>query len=257
MNIQTLFRTKVEELYSQKGMYDKKNLYASDLSSCHRKVFLSFGHKKYLKQSDYIAEAFKTIKAKRTGEVLHADFMKILKEIGFLVEAELPIVDPEYFTSCRLDAVIRVNKEYYIVEFKTSSEYSYEKYNSEGEPLLEHYYQLQWYFDIYERYKDKNEKLSKTFFGTPITKGYIVYENKNNHDFCWFPIRKNDSAIKKLREEARKLKQEIDSNILPERGYEKEDWHCKFCQYFNFCYPEEQKNKILIQEEEKNASTQD
>ncbi len=85
--------------------------------------------------------------------------------------------------------------------------------------------------------KDENvDQLQLYLHFFKIKKGILLYVNKDNQELKEFAIDYNPSRAKALLESLSKLKEQIDSNIIPSRLPEWPDnWQCQYCQFKEVC----------------------
>jgi len=215
--------------------------YPSSVGQCHRKVVYDLlGYK----GKDKTGKELLTLE---NGTYFHERMETIFNEMGIMISPELSLKDEELRISGRSDAIIHnflleddepdgpiitltnpkgevvyegPNNHVLIVEFKSASSNSYDKYTPKKKPQIKHELQLQLYFYL-----------------TGIDKGMIYYENKNNQSEKYFIVERNDEMIKDLIEEITYLIKMSDEGKLPPRQFDIDSFECRYCPFIDYCYP--------------------
>lgn len=161
----------------------------------------------------------------RDGELHHQAIVKQLEEAGINVTMkEAPLRDKERNISGKLDALIKINSNYYVLEIKTINRYGFDEICREG-PREEHVLQLQLYLHYVQN-----------IFKIEARQGIILYKNKDTSRFVDFPIDYDESYAQNFFNQMKVIEQHIANNTLPERPYERTDWHCQYCDYELVCW---------------------
>lgn len=159
------------------------------------------------------------------GSLHHQAVVKHLEEAGIQITMkEAPIRDKERNISGKLDALIKLNSHYYVLEIKSINRYGFDEVLRTG-PHEEHVLQLQLYL-----YYVQN------LFKIDARQGIILYKNKDTSKFMDFPIDYDKSYVNKFFDQMQVIEKHLKDNTLPERPYQRDDWHCSYCDYKMVCW---------------------
>jgi hypothetical protein len=218
----------------------KTNLSPSTDFTCMTKTFFNFKYSgaNYL-EIDADEFSYENERAKEIGNNFHNFIEKTLKSVpGVLKLSETTLVDEENHIRARLDMVVEINNELYLIELKSAKSYSLKMMNEEQSPDMDHQKQIQLYFHLYEKNK-KNPEIFEILQGRPITKGIILYEDKDAHKITEFSVNKNQKLIDELLRYSNVLFQHINSGKQPEFKLESDSRECLYkCkpQYYQMCH---------------------
>lgn len=171
------------------------------------------------------------------GDSMHERYQKYFAEMGVLVVKELSL-NPEsrnprtarlcrhYRIRGRLDAIIRIKKELYIVELKSARESSYLRMMADG-PYMPYRDQLQLYMYL-----------------TGIGRGIILVENKNDQRRLEFDEEINRHRVAFLLKKISRINRHVLSLTLPEREHEKNSFECRYCEFADHCWSENPEEHI-------------
>jgi CRISPR/Cas system-associated exonuclease Cas4 (RecB family) len=135
--------------------------------------------------------------------------------LGIVRAAEVKI-PPHELISGRADAIVTLNNELYVVDFKSMNSLVFKNLNA---PKEENVNQIQLYLHFFK-----------------IPKGILLYINKDTLELKEFFIQYDSKLAKKLLDDLYILKQKIDSNIVPARLIDfPNNWQCQYCQFFEIC----------------------
>jgi len=209
----------LKELINQFFLDNRKekkrtHFYISDAGKCHRQIFFSF------KKSPKKKMAANFLRLFEHGNHMHQMLTETLSRIKSIKIVAVEVDIPRQKTiSGRIDAIIEVEGELYVVDFKSMNSMTFNKMK---EPKEENIRQLQLYLHYFK-----------------IKNGILLYINKDNLMLKEYIVYENPVAVKKMLDELDDLKEQIDSNTLPARlkDYPKE-WRCKYCNYRKICRKE-------------------
>ena len=99
---------------------------------------------------------------------------------------------------------------------------------------------------------EKQLQLYLHFFN--LQKGILVVENKDTQELKEFIVEKNQELINKLLQQFDYLKDQIGSEVTPQKPENLEPWKCKLCPY-QFCknFTGEKKEEFKNLDEEGNT----
>jgi CRISPR/Cas system-associated exonuclease Cas4 (RecB family) len=149
------------------------------------------------------------------GDYIQMQILSNLFSLGIVRAAEVKI-PPQELISGRADAIVTLNNELYVVDFKSMNSLVFKNLR---EPKEENINQIQLYLHFFK-----------------IPKGILLYINKDTLELKEFLIEYNPILAKKLLEELAILKTKIDRDILPTRIKDwPENWQCQYCQFKEIC----------------------
>jgi CRISPR/Cas system-associated exonuclease Cas4 (RecB family) len=134
-------------------------------------------------------------------------------------EFKVTLDDPPIFGYA--DGMLKWNEEEIVLEIKTMPSDSFEYSKTKGKPRGSHVMQLLIYMKILKK-----------------AKGVLIYENKNTHDLCVFPIEVNevyrqwiDSTFAWLKE----VRKAWVDKTIPQKNYRSNSKVCKACPLVSAC----------------------
>lgn len=171
------------------------------------------------------------------GDSMHERYQRYFAKMGILVAKELPLnqesKNPRTARLCRryrirgrLDAIVRIKKELYVVELKSARESSYLRMAA-GRP--------------YEPYRDQ---LQLYMYLTGIGRGIILVENKNDQQRLEFPEEIDRRRVASLLNKISRINRHVLSLTLPEREHEKNSFECRYCEFSDSCWSEHPEEHI-------------
>jgi len=170
------------------------------------------------------------------GNLHHRSIRTLLRQAGIeFVMEETPINDPKMRLAGKLDAVIRLDGKYYVLEIKSANRFTFDEIIHQG-PKEEHLLQLQLYL-----YYVQN------LFRIPTNIGILLYKCKDTSRFWEFPVSFDEKEVNTFFLLMRNVEDYLSKNILPERPYKITDWRCQYCEYQQVCwegYTAERKNEF-------------
>jgi hypothetical protein len=221
---------------------EKKNLSPSTDFMCMTKTFFNFkfSGSAYMEPADD-EFSYENERAKEIGNNFHNFIESVLKKTDVLRLSETTMEDEEHHIRARLDMIVEIEGQLYLVELKSAKQYSVKMMQQENSPDMEHQKQIQLYFHLYEKNKMKPEIYS-VLKGRPINKGIIFYEDKDGHKITEFYVAKNPALIQELLRYADVLYAHVKKGEQPNFKFEPESRECMFkCkpQYYALCHGKE------------------
>lgn len=168
-----------------------------------------------------IKETPQSLRILKVGHYLHYRIQKLLVESGLAKESdvELPVKDDDLWLRGHCDAIIEVNNEKYIFEFKTVNSWSFSKL-----------------IDIPDSYKDQATlymhclKIPRTIF---------LFENKDTQEWREFLYFLDELRLQNLLLKIREIQDCVKRNILPRRECTtKAHGARKRCPFVELCFGE-------------------
>lgn len=190
---------------------EQTSFYLSEAGKCPRSVFFKFKNVPAKEKEAHFLRLFDH------GEHMHQLIMRALvstRDIHVVAsEVDIP---PQQLVRGRADAIVSDKKQLYVLDIKSMNSMVFRSM-SEAKP--ENIDQLQLYLHYFE-----------------ISKGILLYVNKDNLDLKEYIFDYNKNRAEFLLKGLADLRDKINSDILPVRiaGYPN-DWQCRFCSYKNTC----------------------
>lgn len=184
------------EKESERKLANRNYFYVSELGKTKKELYDSIKLKKKFEIEPKLARIF------ACGNSLHERYVKLFTEMRILVAAEIDAVK-EDFLHGRLDCIITDRKQNYIVELKSCNMWTFNKL---VQPISKDYLQIQFYM-----------------YYTNIPQGIILYENKNDQSIKCYDVKLDKELVEKTIKTLKKLKEDIDNNIVPENKLVVED----------------------------------
>ena len=170
------------------------------------------------------------------GNLHHRSIRELLRQAGIeFVMEETPINDPKMRLAGKLDAVVRLDGKYYVLEIKSVNRFTFDEIVHQG-PREEHILQLNLYL-----YYVQN------LFRIPANSGILLYKCKDTSRFWEFAVSFDEKGVNNFFALMRNIEDYLAKNILPERPYKISDWQCQYCDYRQICwegYALQEKNKF-------------
>ncbi|MEM4703410.1 MAG: CRISPR-associated protein Cas4 [Candidatus Pacearchaeota archaeon] len=209
----------IDEFYSGKEKdKEKVAFYVSDTGKCPRAIWFSL--KNYPKRP---VEA-RVLRIFEHGDYTHMRIMGALFSLGLVKAVEISIPENEFIHG-RADAILTLNNEPHVLEIKSINSTKFKN----KEPEKDHVFQIQLYMHFFK-----------------LRKGILIYENKDNQELKEYLIEYDEKLANDLLYKFKKIKEDVDKNIVPEIPKDIEDWRCEYCPYIESC------EKIEEQRAEKN-----
>jgi len=200
----------IDQFYSDNHKdRDQKRFYITDAGRCGRAIFFKFKNVPRQELEPRMLRLFDH------GDYIQMQILNSLFSLGIVRASEIRI-PPQEIISGRADAIITLDNELYVVDFKSMNSMIFKRLE---EPKEENVNQLQLYLHYFK-----------------IPKGILLYVNKDTSDLKEFLVKYDKVKAVKLLEDLTKLKSKIDTDIVPERipGYP-DDWQCRYCQFKSIC----------------------
>lgn len=164
--------------------------------SCSRRWVLAFRGQEWEEKTRAL-----NIAIMNAGSDAHERLQNILKDSGLVVEIEkeLTLADPPIRGFA--DAIIEVDGENYVGEFKTTKDAMFEHYAFSGKPNISHQIQVMIYMYITGH------------------KGFVLYQNSNTKEILVLPLDYDQDLIDQVFGWLRKVYTAYQEGQLPERDY--------------------------------------
>jgi len=202
----------IDKFYSDKNQdREQTHFYITDAGKCPRATFFKFKKAPRKQMEGRILRIFEQ------GESIHQIMMKALFGIRDIhVVASEVNMPPQEIISGRADAIVSVNNELYVVDFKSMNSMVFRGLTA---PKEENVYQIQLYLHFFK-----------------IEKGILLYIDKDKQEIKEFIIEYNPFLCKKLLKQFNELKEKINSNIIPKvlDDYPN-NWQCSYCPFRSIC----------------------
>lgn len=188
---------------------EQHHFYITDAGKCGRAIFFKFKNVPREKMEARVLRMFDH------GDYIQMQILSILFSLGIVRASEVNI-PPQELVSGRADAVITLDNELYVVDFKSMNSMIFKSLTG---PKDENVNQLQLYLHYFK-----------------IPKGILLYINKDTLELKEFLIQYNPALSRALLEELKNLKIKIDKDVLPQRLPDyPQNWQCQYCQFREIC----------------------
>ncbi len=188
---------------------EQHHFYITDAGKCSRAIFFKFKNIPREKMTPQVLRMFDH------GDYIQMQILSNLFSLGIVRASEIKI-PPQELISGRADAIITLNNDLYVVDFKSMNSLIFKNLT---EPKEENVNQIQLYLHYFK-----------------IPKGILLYIDKDRLELKEFLVEYKPAIAKKLLSELTELKKEIDTNIVPDRiPVYPDDWQCKYCQFREIC----------------------
>jgi CRISPR/Cas system-associated exonuclease Cas4 (RecB family) len=188
---------------------EQHHFYITDAGKCSRAVFFKFKNVPREKMAPQVLRMFDH------GDYIQMQILSNLFSLGIVRASEIKI-PPQELISGRADAIITLNNDLYVVDFKSMNSLVFKNLT---EPKEDNVNQIQLYLHYFK-----------------IPKGILLYIDKDRLELKEFLIEYNPAIAKKLISELSELKKKIDGNIVPQRLADYPDnWQCQYCQFKEIC----------------------
>jgi len=200
----------IDKFYSDKEKdKEQHHFYITDAGKCSRAIFFKFKNIPRKKIEPRILRLFDH------GDYIQMQILNALFSLGLVRASEVKI-PPQEIISGRADAIITLENELYVVDFKSMNSLIFRKLTK---PKEENVNQLQLYMHFFK-----------------IPKGILLYVSKDDSALKEFLVEYDKSKAKKLLKGLSELKVKIENNIIPAAITEyPTDWQCKYCQFKEIC----------------------
>jgi CRISPR/Cas system-associated exonuclease Cas4 (RecB family) len=188
---------------------EQHHFYITDAGKCSRAIFFKFKNVPREKMEPRVLRMFDH------GDYIQMQILNNLFSLGIVRASEIKI-PPQELISGRADAIITLNNDLYVVDFKSMNSMIFKNLD---QPKEDNVNQLQLYLNFFK-----------------IPKGILLYINKDTLELKEFLVEYNPAIAQKLLKDLSDLKSKIDSNIIPDRIPDfPENWQCQYCQFREIC----------------------
>ena len=188
---------------------EQHHFYITDAGKCGRAIFFKFKNAPREKMEAKILRMFDR------GDYIQMQILNSLFSLGIVRASEVKI-PPQELVSGRADAIVTLNNELYVVDFKSMNSMIFRGLT---QPKEENVNQIQLYLHFFK-----------------IPKGILLYVSKDTLELKEFVVEYDAARSKHLLEDLSKLNTKVAVNIVPKRIPEyPENWQCKYCQFREIC----------------------
>jgi len=188
---------------------EQHHFYITDAGKCSRAIFFKFKNVPREKMEPRVLRMFDH------GDYIQMQILNNLFSLGIVRASEVKI-PPQELISGRADAIITLNNELYVVDFKSMNSMVFKNLT---EPKKDNINQIKLYLRYFK-----------------IPKGILLYINKDTLELKEFLVEYNPDIAQKLLKDLSELKTKIDSNVVPDRIPDYPDnWQCQYCQFKEIC----------------------
>jgi CRISPR/Cas system-associated exonuclease Cas4 (RecB family) len=200
----------IDKFYSDRERArEQHHFYITDAGKCGRAIFFKFKNLPREKMTPAVLRMFDH------GDYIQMQILNTLFSLGIVRASEVNI-PPQEMISGRTDAIITLNNELYVVDFKSMNSLVFKNLDA---PKPDNINQLQLYLHFFK-----------------IPKGILLYINKDTSGLKEFVINYDPTLCQKLLHDLTILKAKIEANSipLPLPDYP-ENWQCRYCQFKEIC----------------------
>ena len=188
---------------------EQHHFYITDAGKCGRAVFFKFKNVPREKMEARILRLFDH------GDYMQMQILSTLLSLGVVRASEINI-PPQELISGRADAIITINNDLYVVDFKSMNSMIFKNL---AEPKEEHINQIQLYLHYFK-----------------VPKGILLYVNKDTLELKEFLVQYNTKLAQDLLKGLATLKTKIETDMVPQRLSDfPQNWQCKYCQFKDIC----------------------
>lgn len=156
-----------------------------------------------------------------TGHVMHERYYSYFREMGILVDHEVPIrIDEPVPIVGTADAIIDWGG-LKLVELKSISPEGFQFRLHYRKPKDDHVLQAQVYLRALK-----------------LDSGYVIYEEKGSQNLAVFDIERDDDLYEKRVKRWEGIYRYVKEDKLPARPYERDSKHCRSCELESVCWDE-------------------
>lgn len=152
------------------------------------------------------------------GHAVHDRLYGYFREMGILVEEELPVSYDDPPIQGTADGIIDLHG-HRLIELKSISAEGFEYRRLAHKPSDDHVRQAQIYMKCLN-----------------LDSGFVIYENKNNQQILPIYIERDDKFIDKLFTKYRKIYSSVLEGNIPDRPYKRTSKHCAKCDLETHCW---------------------
>lgn len=185
------------------------HFYITDAGKCSRSIFFKFKGVPREKMEPKILRMFDH------GDYIQMQILNSLFSLGIVRASEVRI-PPQELVSGRADAIVTLNNELYVVDFKSMNSMIFRGLN---QPKEDNVNQIQLYLHFFK-----------------IPRGILLYVSKDTLELKEFLVEYNEARVQQLLKDLSELKTRISTNVVPQRLADyPENWQCKYCQFKEIC----------------------
>ena len=194
---------------SKQDNREQHHFYITDAGKCERGIFFKFKNVSREKMDGRMLRLFEH------GDYIQMQILNSLFSLGIVRASEVTIPQQEIISG-RADAIVTLNNELYVVDFKSMNSMIFKKLTQAKE---ENVNQIQLYLHFFK-----------------INKGILLYVNKDTLELKEFLVDYDKELVEKLLSDLKVLKEKIDNNIVPKSlPNTSTNWQCRYCSFSNVC----------------------
>lgn len=200
----------INQFYSDRERdRQQHHFYITDAGKCPRAIFFKFKGAPREKIEPRILRLFDR------GDYIQMQVLNSLFSLGVVRSSEVRI-PPQELVSGRADAIVTLNNELYVVDFKSMNSMIFRGLT---QPKEDNVNQIQLYLHFFK-----------------IPRGILLYVCKDTLEIKEFLVEYNSGRVQKLLKGLSGLKAQINANAVPQRLVEyPENWQCRYCQFKEIC----------------------
>lgn len=188
---------------------EQHHFYITDAGKCSRATFFKFKNVPREKMEARVLRMFDH------GDYMQMQILSTLLSLGIVRASEVKI-PPQELISGRADAIISLDNELYVVDFKSMNSMIFKNLTAAKKENIN---QLQLYLHFFK-----------------IPKGILLYINKDTLELKEFVINYNSALARDLLKDLSTLKDKLDDNTIPQPLPDyPENWQCQYCQFKEIC----------------------
>ena len=188
---------------------EQHHFYITDAGKCERGIFFKFKNVPREKMDARMLRLFEH------GDYIQMQILNSMFSIGIVRASEVTI-PPQELINGRADAIVTLNNELYVVDFKSMNSMIFK---SLTQPKEENVNQIQLYLHFFK-----------------IDKGILLYVNKDTLGLKEFLVNYDKELVEKLLADLKVLKEKIDNNVVPKSLPDiSTNWQCKYCPFADIC----------------------
>lgn len=200
----------IDKFYSDRERdKEQHHFYITDAGKCPRAIFFKFKNVPREKMEPQVLRMFDH------GDYIQMQILNTLFSLGIVRASEVKI-PPQELVSGRADAIVTLDNELYVVDFKSMNSMIFKNLT---QPKEDNINQLQLYLHFFK-----------------ISKGILLYVSKDNLELKDFLVEYDKARAEKLLKGLSDLKIKIETDVVPGAiaGYPT-DWQCQYCQFKEIC----------------------
>ncbi|MFH1780534.1 MAG: PD-(D/E)XK nuclease family protein [Candidatus Nealsonbacteria bacterium] len=188
---------------------EQNHFYITDAGKCARAVFFKFKNMTREKMEARMLRLFDH------GNYIQMQLLNTLFSLGIVRASEVQI-PPQALISGRADAIVTLNNELYVVDFKSMNSMIFRKLQ---EPKEDNINQIQLYMHYFQ-----------------IPKGILLYMSKDTSELKDFSVQYNVDLVQNLIKGLEVLDKKIKADIVPEQLLDySRNRQCVYCQFKDIC----------------------